>query len=386
MSEHLTDYKSDLLAKGNTHQHANETHALAANVVERGKVGRISELTPARVQGAIKSIRDAGRSLRTCNKALQSIKSFSRWLVRDHRAPGDALAHLKGYNADTDRRVQRRALSDDELAHLVEAAEHGAIVMGLTGRDRAMAYRLATGSGFRVSELRSLTSASFDLDADLPTVTVEAGYSKRRRHDVQPIRPDLAVHLRSWLDTKPDSGSVLPLPHRHTADMMRADLMAARKTWLSEAASDAERQEREQSDMLRYVDDAGRVADFHSLRHTFITRLVNSGATVKVAQELARHSTPTLTIGRYAHARLHDLSAALDALPDTKAPVTTQPLCGQQGPTTALQTPRNNDSRFDSSQSAKRCNSARRRATCVTYKAPFKPTTATIRNPCNVRS
>ena len=35
----------------------------------------------------------------------------------------------------------------------------------------------------------------------------------------------------------------------------------------------------------------------------------------KVAQELARHSTPTLTIGRYAHARLHDLTAALNALP-----------------------------------------------------------------------
>ena len=44
------------------------------------------------------------------------------------------------------------------------------------------------------------------------------------------------------------------------------------------------------------------------------------GCSVKTAQELARHSTPTLTIGRYSHARLHDLTAALDALPDLATP------------------------------------------------------------------
>jgi hypothetical protein len=41
---------------------------------------------------------------------------------------------------------------------------------------------------------------------------------------------------------------------------------------------------------------------------------------VKVAQELDRHSTPTLTIGRYAHTRLHDLTQALDNLPGVHAP------------------------------------------------------------------
>ena len=103
----------------------------------------------------------------------------------------------------------------------------------------------------------------------------------------------------------------------------RWTLKTAREAWLSEAASDAQRQARDQSDMLRHADDAGRVVDFHALRHTFITRRVNSGATVKVVQELASHSTPTLTIGRYTHVRLHDLSAALDALP---GPPPKQPL------------------------------------------------------------
>jgi len=41
---------------------------------------------------------------------------------------------------------------------------------------------------------------------------------------------------------------------------------------------------------------------------------------VKVAQELARHSTPTLTLGRYSHVQLVDQKQALDALPSTDAP------------------------------------------------------------------
>ena len=66
---------------------------------------------------------------------------------------------------------------------------------------------------------------------------------------------------------------------------------------------------------IEYRDAAGRVVDFHALRHTYISRLVRSGANVKVAQELARHSTPTLTLGRYAHVKLVDQTRALDALP-----------------------------------------------------------------------
>jgi len=55
-----------------------------------------------------------------------------------------------------------------------------------------MVYRLALGTGFRAGELRSLTPASFDLDADPATVAVDAAYSKRRHQHVQPIRSDLA--------------------------------------------------------------------------------------------------------------------------------------------------------------------------------------------------
>jgi len=97
--------------------------------------------------------------------------------------------------------------------------------------------------------------------------------------------------------------------------LVQADLKAARRKWLAEAASQKERKSREQTGFLAYRDGTGHVTDFHALRHTYISRLVRSGANIKVAQELARHSTPTLTLGRYAHVQLVDQTQALDALP-----------------------------------------------------------------------
>src|SRR4051812_44431094 len=71
---------------------------------------------------------------------------------------------------------------------------------------------------------------------------------------------------------------------------------------------------------LPYRDASGRVADFHALRHSYITALAMSKAPVKVIQSLARHSTPTLTLGIYAHVGLYDQTAALDALPGLASP------------------------------------------------------------------
>ncbi len=81
------------------------------------------------------------------------------------------------------------------------------------------------------------------------------------------------------------------------------------------APAGPEREARQRSDFLAYEDTAGQVADFHATRHTYVSAIVAGGASVKTAQELARHSTPALTIGRYSHTRLHDLTAALESLP-----------------------------------------------------------------------
>jgi len=311
---HLADFYDALTAKGVTKGRADLVRTRVAKVLRLTKAERISDLAPSTVQVAIDTIRKEGLSLQTCNDTLRAIKQFGRWLWRDGRVRDHVLAHLTGYNVALDRRHDRRALADEELARLIQTAEGGDDVLGMPGPERAMLYRLAVGTGFRAGELRSLTPESFDLDAEPPTVTVEAGYSKHRREDVQPIRPDLADLLRPWLKSKEDGKPVFKMPAK-TAKMMRKDLDTGREAWLEEAPSERICKEREKTSFLKYRDSAGRVADFHALRHTYISRLVRSGANVKVAQELARHSTPTLTLGRYSHVQVLDQTKALDGVP-----------------------------------------------------------------------
>ena len=96
--------------------------------------------------------------------------------------------------------------------------------------------------------------------------------------------------------------------------MLKIDLTAARNAWIAEAEGH-ERERREKSDVLRYRDRDGCTADFHALRHSYITLLERSGVSPKLAQELARHSDIRLTMNVYTHAGLYDLAGAVDSLP-----------------------------------------------------------------------
>jgi len=294
---HLADFAKALRDRGNTEKHVALTQGHVERVLTAAKVDRISELSPSRVQDALATLRGGGRSLTTCNHALRAVKSFSKWLVRDGRAGEDALAYMAAFNTATDSGLKRRALSDPELGSLFRAAYEGPPDLGMAGPDRAMLYAVAVGTGFRANELRSLTPESFALAATPPTVTVAAGYSKRRRRDVQPLPRGLAEVLGPWLVGKPAGAPVFAVPHL-SAQMIRVDLGAAE---IAEETPEG-------------------FCDFHALRHTFVSRLVRSGINVKLCQELARHSTPVLTLGRYTHVDMQDKALALTMVPALEAP------------------------------------------------------------------
>ena len=203
------------------------------------------------------------------------------------------------------------------MRRLLDVTYNGPLRAKASGSERYLAYRLGLEAGLRASEIRSLTKSRFDFRAQPATVTVDAAYSKRRRQDTLPLRSDLAEALAVHLAHKLPLAPALVIPKSDkTAEMLRADLDAARSQWLDEASTDDERAECEASTFLAYRDDADRVADFHALRHTFITNLANSGVHPKVAQLLARHSSITLTMDRYTHSMWEQLGDALERLPD----------------------------------------------------------------------
>jgi integrase len=253
---------------------------------------------PKATAEALWSLRTRGRSIKTSNLYLDAIKQFAAWLVQDRRMPDNPLAHLSGGNVKLDRRHDRRTLAPEELRSAIGAArQSGREFRGLAGADRAMLYSIACVSGFRASELASLGPETFALD-DPPTVILGAGHAKNGRTAVQPLPPDIVEDLRDYLAGRQADQSVWPGGWvDNAADMLRIDLDAAGIPYAVEGT------------------DGPLYADFHSLRHSYIAMLDRSGATLKEAMQLARHSDPKLTMAVYGRAQLHDLGQAVCRLP-----------------------------------------------------------------------
>jgi hypothetical protein len=148
-------------------------------------------------------------------------------------------------------------------------------------------------TGLRRSELASLTSESFSLDSEPPTVTIDATVSKHRRKDALPLHPELVAMLRIWLaDLAPDELLFPKLAKRRTWRMVKLDLERAG---------------------IPYKTAEG-VADFHAAgRHTYITELFRTGVSLVEARELARHSDVKTTM-RYTHIGIEDQARAITGL------------------------------------------------------------------------
>jgi integrase len=324
LADHLDAYAAHLADKGRTEAHITLTISRARRVValfrgapladiepanssadERARAAarladwtapaRLSDLTAERVQAALATLREAGRSLATCNHHATAICGFGKWCFKTHRLKEHPLRDVERFNADEDRRHDRRTISLDELQRLIEAAERGPQHVRMTGPMRALCYRLAVATGLRFSEIGSILPGSFDWQA--PSVTIKAGYTKNRDPATLPLPRDLAGDLAAYVAMLPADTPIFPLPRRgRGAEMLRVDLAAAG---------------------IPYRDSAGLVFDFHSLRCETATLADAAGVSPRVVQKMMRHSTLELT-GHYTRPRAVDIEAAASMLPSLK--------------------------------------------------------------------
>jgi len=255
----------------------------------------------------------------TRNEYIASIKSFTKWAVTFRRMKDDLLAGLKV----TERRGiepahPRRALSMDEIARLLDAAERRPLLELQTirigprkgkavakvkrhtkakalrkGRERRLVYMLAVWTGLRRNEIRQLTWGDVHLDTVPGYILLRARTTKSKRADSLPIHEQLADELRAWRprNAGPEDRVVSTVPHMKT---LRADLAFAK---------------------IPYKDEAGRYVDFHSLRVSLSTMLAAHKVSQRAAQALMRHTDPRLTAAVYTDERLLPLAAELQNVP-----------------------------------------------------------------------
>ena len=250
---------------------------------------------------------EPGMSIAASNDYVASVRNFANWMVRSRRMPENPFRYVAKLKADSDPRHQRRPVNPEDFADLLLATANGKTFRGLTGPDRVMIYLIATTTGFRASELASLTENSFELESESPCLRVQAAYSKRRRNDAIPLKQDIAELLRGYIPE---------LRHRRnkaTLAIGGSDEVLWSGSWTNKAAEMLRRDL--EAAGIPYEDGQGRFLDFHALRHTFGTNLAKAGVTPKVAQELMRHSDVKLTLNTYTHVGLYDLAGAVEKLP-----------------------------------------------------------------------
>jgi integrase len=290
----LKDFAGALLARGDGVVYVKQATTAIELIFNACGFRTFGDIDGNRVYCYLADKRKDGLGQRASNCYLGFTKSFVTWMIRERRAAGPSpLEHLSCVK-QTEKRRQRRILELAELRTLLSVTQTAPVRYGLSGAERALLYRLATESGLRASELKSLTKASFDFSAC--TVTLLAAYSKRKRQDVLPIRPDTAREIEKMLAPKLPTAQAFKVPAK-AAGMLREDLRAAN---------------------IDYVVD-GKVFDFHSLRHETGTLLAASGCDVKTAQSLMRHSDVNLTMSIYTHTLRGAESKAVARLPDLTA-------------------------------------------------------------------
>ena len=299
LTKHLDDFEAYLEDKDNTADHVDRTVQRCKKVFGEIKASVIGDITPGRVESCLAELRRGGLSVSSSNHYLRAMRNFCKWLVSDRRVEQNPVAGLKALKVtESDKKRRRRNLTDDEFAALITTTrESDTVFRGLAGKDRAILYILAASTGLRASELASLTPECFDLDSPTPTVHCLAGYTKNGAEAVLPLRSDVAVRMRDFLSGRAAGEALWAgswARSRAGAAMVKADLETAG---------------------VKYKDKSDRYADFHSLRHTFISNLARAGVHPKNAQALARHSTIDLTMNVYTHTVITDLARDVESLP-----------------------------------------------------------------------
>jgi len=299
LDRHLADFERSLQAKKNNPEYVQLVVRRVKRVFEGCRFKMWADIQGDAVEAYVASLQqgESGISAQTFNFYLQACKQFGRWMVQNERADKNPMAHLKRQNVKVDRRHDRRSFEVEEAQRLLATTAKAETRYGMSGYERALVYRLALETGLRANEIRSLQVASFDFQA--LTVTVQAGYSKRKNEDVLPIRVDTARELKAFFaDKAPEDkafgGSYQQLTDK-TADMIQADLAEAG---------------------ISYIDDVGRYVDFHALRHSTGSFLAAAGVNIKTIQTIMRHSDINLTMGRYAHVLRGGEAQAVAKLPD----------------------------------------------------------------------
>ena len=285
--EHLADYAESCTHEGQARRAVDQKRAHVLDFVRFAGVGKLAEVDRDAIQSWLQSVKREGRSNRTVNHHRQSVAAFLSWCVEGGRMRENPATLVKKLNETTDRRRERRALTDDELARLFAVAAE---------RERLAWYACAYYAGLRRGDLLRLEWRDIDLAGGY--LSIRGG--KSGRTDDVPLARELGPILEERRRERRATPSARVFPQAVSDETRREDFARAG---------------------IPERDEGGRVADLHSLRTTLGTNLARAGVAPQHARDMLRHSDIKTTMAHYTALRLSDTARAIEALPRIAAPM-----------------------------------------------------------------
>lgn len=322
--EHLQSWLEVLQAKGTGEKQRRLVESRLATLFGIAEWKKLADITAdgalialAELERLPASKGQKGRGAQTRAHYVTHLKAFCNWCVESDRLRRSPVKAIDKPAVEGDKRHMRREPSREEIACLIEhlGRDGCKVRCGLTGKHRALGYKVAMATGYRAAELRSLTRESFDLEAAV--VNLRAKEEKARRGDVHPLPAWLVAELKEWFAQGGGAWGCLPTI---AGRLLHADLDAARAEWIARASSPEERRMREASTFLCYRvegSDGPLFWDMHSLRVWYISELAaDPQMDIKTLMRLARHTKPEMSLAVYARSREPNIRAATDRLPN----------------------------------------------------------------------
>jgi integrase/recombinase XerC len=261
-------------------QDLSELEAFVTDYLGRSDWGW-SDVDRLTLRGFLGWCRREGRSRRTVARKLSAARTFFRFLHREELVPADPARTVRAPR--TEKRLPGH-LSGAEVRAVFDAAERRATQNDLRGTRDLLILELLYGSGLRLSELYALDVGSLERRKGL--VRVLGKGSKQR------IVPLTGAALRALDGYEPRRAECLAsAPLERSMDAL---LVNARGGRLSRRSI--------QESVRRCFEMAAGVSRLsaHSLRHSFATHLLESGADLMAVKELLGHVSLSTT-QVYAH-------------------------------------------------------------------------------------
>jgi len=265
----------------------------------RSKVS-LAGLTPADFIAFRDSLFRDGRAVSTCNMVIKKILSVpfesarKMGYIPTNPTAGVDLLKDRGEKG----KIGREPFSAEELEKLTSVAEgdwRGAILAAVT-------------TGLRLGDIANLRWEAIDWEVGF--IRVEA-ITKTGVPIVLPLHPDFETWLR---ERNRGIGRAPVFPSLLDRNIGGAHGLSAQFRSIMRAA-------RVTGKVTERKGDAGRTRyskGFHSLRHTFISRLANAGVHADIRQKLAGHADERVH-QNYTHHELETLREAVKKLPRISA-------------------------------------------------------------------